>query len=446
MAKCKTRFKTKQALTMMDAVFLTVGTMIGAGVFSVFGLTVKTAGPSAMLAWIFVVLFSLPMAYIFSDLTGALAESGGPYVYLRNKWPWLGLWVAWLFLLSSIGAAVGLYISLIGMFEQFGLPYAQWIGLPILLSLLVVVSQGIHFGVRFQKWLSIGTILLLVMCIIIGFCHVRPPIWLQSQHSANALGLWQHFSFLQNHSFSPHGWFACAAAAFFAFWTYSGWEAVAVPSNAYQSKKHLAFGMLVGSMIVGLLYISVAVSALLSVPTEKIAAAMNPLVFVGNLAGPWVGAIVEWGSVVVVVSSLLSWLLTCSSLFQSVARDGLIPAPKFVFRIHGEYHPFWTVITGIIILLLSSLPIFTGVIAASSLTALIAYAAIFITVASDTSANWDGFIKHTLERRLWAGLALATTLFMITISGWHQLWPTLCLTACGGGIVLSQRVMQLRKV
>jgi amino acid transporter len=429
-------------LTAMDAVFVTVGTMIGAGIFSVFGLTVQTAGPSAILSWIFVVLFSLPMAYTFSDLTGALAESGGPYVYLRNKLPWLGLWTAWLFLLSAVGAAVGLYISLVGMLHQFGVPMPHIVGVVIAIALGVIVSKGIQLGVSVQKWLSIATILLLLFCIILGFSHAHPPTWIANVHEKQ-LSWW---GFFHSSSFIPHGWIGCAAATFFAFWTYSGWEAVTVPSNAYKSKKHLGYGMIIGSILVGLLYIAVAWSAILSIPSGQIENAMNPLVFVGDLAGPFAGLIVAWGSIVVVVSSLLSWLLATSSLFQAVARDGLIPSPKFIRRQKGEFHPFWTVVALVVIVGISSLPVFMAAIAASSMTALIAYAAVFITVACDKKATWDGFIRKAVSRRLFACFSLVTTLVMIGISGWNQLWPTLCLTAFGGFIVFSHWMVKLRRI
>jgi amino acid transporter len=432
----------RNKLTTMDAVFVTVGTMIGAGIFSVFGLTVQTAGPSAILSWVFVVLFSLPMAYTFSDLTGALVESGGPYVYLRNKLSWLGLWTAWLFLLSAVGASVGLYISLVGMLKQFGVPIPQVAGIAIAVFLGMIASRGIHIGVKVQKWLSIATILLLLFCIVLGFRHAHPPAWILHVHEPS-FGWW---SFFRSPAFVPHGWLGCAAATFFAFWTYSGWEAVAVPSGAYKSKKQLGYGMIIGSILVGLLYIAVAWSAILSVPTKQIAGAMNPLVFVGDLAGQWAGLIVAWGSIVVVVSSLLSWILATTSLFQSVARDGLIPTPKFTKQYRGEYHPFWTIVTLFVIIGISWLPVFTAAIAASSMTALIAYAAVFITVACDRKATWDGFIQRAVSRRLFAGFSLAMTLAMIAISGWNQLWPTLCLTAFGGFIVFSHWMVKLRKI
>ncbi len=442
------RENLKRKLSTTDAVFATVGTMIGAGIFSVFGLTVKTAGPSAILSWIFVVLLSLPMAYTFSDLTGALAESGGPYVYLRNKMPWLGLWTAWLFLLSSLGAAIGLYVSLVGMLAQIGIPYSELAGFWIAVILSMIVSRGIHLGVKVQKWLCIATILLLLLCIVLGFSHIHMPDWLSASFNDSGRSAHLHAwtTFANSASFIPHGWVGCAMATFFAFWTYSGWEAVAVPTGAYQSKKHLAFGMIIGSFIVGLLYIAVASSAILSIPAAKIASSMNPLVFIGDLMGPWGGTIVAFGSIVVVMSSLLSWFITCSSLFHSVARDGLMPAPKFTKGYQGEYHPFWVLVCFVLIVGVSTMPVFTAAIAASSLTALIAYAAVFITVACDRKATWDGFIRKVSGRRLLAVVSFITTMLMIAISGWHQLWPTLCLTAVGGCVVFFSRMVKLRKI
>lgn len=428
--------KDIRSLTTRDAVAITVGTMIGAGIFTVLGLTVRTAGPSALLAWILVVVLSFPMAYTFSDLTGALAESGGPYVYLREKRTWLGLWTAWLFLLSAAGAAIGLYISLIGMLAQLGAPHPGWIGTGILAALAAIVIRGIHLGARVQAWLSGATVLLLGACVAVGLAHAHQfRLLVHPLTRLHIAAAWL-----------PHGSFSMLTATFFAFWTYSGWEAVSVPAGAYASRKQLAHGMMYGSLIVGVLYILVAAAAIFSVPIAALENAVDPLVFVGQLAGPWFGMLVALGAIVVVVSSLLAWLITSAGLLQAAARDGLLPAPRFIRRHTGEYHPLLAAVAAVGIWAISQGPLFTAAVSASSLTALFAYLAIFGAVALDRGADWEGVVKGAARRRALACVSWITTLALVIMSGWSHLWPTLCLTGIGLCIVGTVQWRAQRKL
>jgi amino acid transporter len=420
--------RLNQPLGTRDAVSLTVGTMVGAGIFSVFSLTVKTTGWSAGFSWILIVVLSLPMAYSFSDLTGATAVSGGPYVYLRQKHKSLGLWVALLFLLSAVGAAEGLYTSLIGMMAQIGLSHNQaWLCATLLLAFLTgVVVRGLHLSARVARGFTWITLAILCTAIGIGFSHAH--LFLLTTHTHTTLSVASTSAF-------PHGWRSLLVATFYAFWTYSGWEAVSVPSGAYQSSRQLARGMMIGSAIVGLLYILVAWSALVSVPVHQLASVMNPLALVGSLLGEPFRVLIEWGTLVIVAGSILSWLIAASGLFQAAAREQLFPAPQAVRSHLGEYHWSVPLLCFALIVGLGRAPIFTAAISASSLTALFAYAMVFGTLLLDRHGSWRGVIQSVRLRQFTAGLSLCVSLFLIIVSGWTQLWPSLLLAALGLGCV-----------
>lgn len=424
--------QSHRSLNTVDAVALTVGTMVGAGIFSILSLTVKTAGPAAVLSWILVVLLSLPMALTFSDLTGVLSESGGPYVYIRTQTkPWMGLWVGWAFLVSAVGAAAALFIALVGMLSELGLPHAYLIGILVLIGLTTVTALGVHVGASAQRILTLSTVFLLLLCIVIGLLHMRSWGAIRSSTGAAAVGqsLQRRISGL-----APHGWWATLPATFFAFWTYSGWEAVAAPSGAYASRKALAKGMLIGSFLVGFLYILVAVAAVAAIPSSEIATHLNPMVILGALWNPAVGALIGWGAVVIVIGSLLAWLIASSALVQALMRDGLLPGGRLGNHT-GTYHVSLPIGIAVLLVLLAKLPVFSLLIAASSMTALVAYAAVFASVALDRHATWDGFIRTPRQRRLLAWLSLSMALTLVACSGWANIWPTLLLLAVGGLLI-----------
>ncbi|CAM3693893.1 APC family permease [Alicyclobacillus pomorum] len=413
----------QRKLHTLDAVALTVGSMVGAGIFSVLALTVKTAGVSAIAAWVLVVVLSLPMALTFSDLVGVLSQSGGPYVYIRDKSrPWLGLWTAWLFFVSAAGAAQALFIALTGMLRELGVHHVFGWSSLIVLILAGVTSVGIHMGALVQRVLTIGTVGLLVLCIVIGCMHPTQVSLARSSDWAIHLGL-------------PRD---VLQATFFAFWTYSGWEAVAVPSGAYKSRRSLAFGMIIGSLLVGVLYILVACSAIASVPVDQLSRYTNPLILVGRLCGPVASAVIGWGALVVVVGSLLSWLIATTTLVQATTRDGLLPLPRSWRWYRGEYHPLVPWGIALVLVLGSRLPIFSAAVAASSLTALIGYAVVFAVALFD-SEPWGGVFRNHGKRRVFAALSLLTTVLFIVFSGWNNVWPALVLALCGAALLWLRR-------
>jgi amino acid transporter len=336
-----------------------------------------------------------------------------------------------------VGAAEALFMSLVGMFRQMGIHASYPIGVVILVVLAIVVANGIHLGALVQRIFTVGTVSLLVLCIVIGLTHASGfglHGHLVTESARHATGAEGGVS-IDVHRIFPFGWSAVLPATFYAFWTYSGWEAVIVPSESYASSKALARGMMIGSILVGLLYILVALACVLSQPTAAIVRSMNPLVGVGNLLHPAVGVLIAWGAIVIVVGSLLSWLIASATLVQAVARDGLFPASKRLREYQGEYHPAIPVVIALLLVLGAALPIFAQAIAASSLMALIPYAVVFAVVAFDKAADWQGVFKRRGTRRAVACIACVMSIALIVFSGWSNVWPTLLLLTIGAGLI-----------
>src|SRR5919198_2532064 len=76
----------RRTLSLRDLIFITVGTVIGSGIFLTPGGVVRDAGSGgvALVAWIVGGVLSLLGALTFAELGAANADSGGLYAYLKE--------------------------------------------------------------------------------------------------------------------------------------------------------------------------------------------------------------------------------------------------------------------------------------------------------------------------------------------------------------------------
>src|SRR5207245_5880043 len=76
----------RRTLSLRDLIFITVGTVIGSGIFLTPGGVVRDAGSGgmALAAWIVGGVLSLLGALTFAELGAANPDSGGLYAYLKE--------------------------------------------------------------------------------------------------------------------------------------------------------------------------------------------------------------------------------------------------------------------------------------------------------------------------------------------------------------------------
>src|SRR5688572_10868287 len=95
--------KLNRTLGLAECVFFGVGSILGAGIYTLIG---KAAGLGGNMVWISFAIASvtaLATAFAYAELSGMFPASGGEYVYAKNA---LG---------KKAGAILGLSISLNGM-------------------------------------------------------------------------------------------------------------------------------------------------------------------------------------------------------------------------------------------------------------------------------------------------------------------------------------------
>src|SRR5947209_12172426 len=111
----------RRTLSLRDLIFITVGTVIGSGIFLTPGGVVRDAGSGgmALAAWIVGGVLSLLGALTFAELGATNPDSGGLYAYLKEAFgplpAFLYGWTMFLVIgsgsLATLGAAFPRYVS-----------------------------------------------------------------------------------------------------------------------------------------------------------------------------------------------------------------------------------------------------------------------------------------------------------------------------------------------
>ncbi|UZK70818.1 amino acid permease [Sphingomonas sp. S1-29] len=231
----------RRTLGNFDVLALTVGIVIGAGIFRTPALVAGVAGSAEMLiaVWVAGGLLSIIGALCYAELAAAFPNVGGDYHFLGRAYgERLAFLYAWARLSVIQTGSLALLAYVCGDYLQAILPLGAmgstiWAALAVIL-ISALNRAGVREGAAAQRWLTIAEVAGLVLLIVAGFlvspAEARPaPVTDDS-----ALGLMLVFVLL----------------------TYGGWsEAVYVSAEMKDAPRRMAPIMAAGLALVTLLYV-----------------------------------------------------------------------------------------------------------------------------------------------------------------------------------------------
>ena len=157
-------------LGLPSVLAISIGAMIGSGIFILPALAVDIAGPAVVLAYVIAGLLVVPAALSKSEMATAMPESGGTYLFIeRGMGPLLGTiaGIGTWFALSFKGA-----LALVG-----GVPYLlylfevpPWITTPLALTLATVLVAVNVLGAKQTGQLQV--VIVGVMLVALGWFAV----------------------------------------------------------------------------------------------------------------------------------------------------------------------------------------------------------------------------------------------------------------------------------
>lgn len=304
-----------------DAVVIGLGSMIGAGVFASFAPAAAAAGSGLLIG----LGLAAVVAYCNASSSAALAarypESGGTYVYGRERlgefWGYLA---GWGFVVGKTASCAAMALTV----AAYATPGAdRWVQAAVAVAVVAGVTAVNYAGV--QK--SAGVTRVLVGVTLVVLAVVVAAAWSSDGASLQRLEPFPGASF--------GGVLEAAGLLFFAFAGYARiatlGEEVRDPSSTIPKAIPTALGV---TLVV---YAAVAVAALAALGPSRLASVVDPLAVA---AGADLAPVVRVGAAVAAVGALLALLLGVSRTTFAMARDGHLPRTLAAVhpRFGGPYH------------------------------------------------------------------------------------------------------------
>jgi len=190
-----------------QGVALYVGAVLGTGVIALPALAAQAAGPASLLAWLGLVLASIPLAATFAALGARHPDSGGVSTYARRAFgPRAAAAVGWWFY-AAIPAGAPAAALFAGGYVAAVVGGGKTTVYATAVALFAAVGIANYFGVRIS-----GRIQLVLAGVLVTLLVVAAAASLPQAHLSNL------------HPFAPHGWLAIGSAAALLVWSFAGWR------------------------------------------------------------------------------------------------------------------------------------------------------------------------------------------------------------------------------
>jgi basic amino acid/polyamine antiporter, APA family len=300
----------QRRLGTADAVVLGLAAMLGTGVFAVWGPATAAAGRWLLLAVVLAGVVAACNAASTADLAVAHPESGGGYVYGRERLSHgAGRLAGVAFLVGKSASAA----AAAGVFGSYVLPSEP---LPAAILAIVIATvlntSGVRWTARGAYALVGATLVVLLLVVVLGLTGSGDVVVAAAPTApvvvVGGLG----------------GVLTAAGLVFFAFAGYARiatlGEEVRDPATTLRRAIALALGI---ALVV---YLLVAVALLVGMGPERLAAETSPLVaLVDSGRAPGLGVLVRVGAAVAAGSALLSVLVGVSRTALAMARQDELP-------------------------------------------------------------------------------------------------------------------------
>ncbi len=337
-----------RGLTLLDAVLLLVGGVIGSSIF----LTAKDiAGPLPhpvlfLLVWVLGGAISMCACFAFAELGTMFPAAGGQYVYMREAYGDLPAFLyGWM--MFSVGNGGSIAALAVGSAAYLGKIVPGVSQEHVVLSVAGVVLTRAHIAalimISVVTWINIGGLrrgaLLQNVATWAKFGAMAAFVILGF---AIGKGDWHHFTTGATHGLSMGASTGQLLSAFgvaliAVFWAYDGWVYIGwVAGEMKEPRRNVPLAMVLGVMIVGVIYVAMNMTYLYAMPISEIV--KHETIAHAAAVALFSPAAAEWLSAMVAVScfgAMACAILGSPRIYYAMARDGLF------FRRMAEVHPKW---------------------------------------------------------------------------------------------------------
>ncbi|MDL1913265.1 MAG: amino acid permease [Bergeyella sp.] len=344
---------------------LGVGAIIGAGLFSLTGITAaENAGPAVILSFIFAAIGCAFAGLCYAEFASMIPVAGSAYTY---SYATMGEFVAWVigwdlvleYALASAAVSASWSQYVAKLFSQFGIAipkeflYGPWEGglvnLPAvfivcILSLLLI--KGIRESALMNNILVVLKVSVVVLFIVLGWNFINhanhvpfiPTNEGEEMLKSGDIGL---LDFFRSDFYGRYGWSGVLRGAGVLFFAFIGFDAVSTAAQeAKNPQRNMPIGIIGSLIICTILYVlfSYVLTGLENYTVFKDDASPVATAF-AKTGYTFINSSMTLAIVAGYTTVILVMLMGQSRVFYSMSTDGLLP--KFFSELHPKNKTPW---------------------------------------------------------------------------------------------------------
>jgi amino acid efflux transporter len=300
----------RKSITWLQGAALTIGAVLGSGILVLPAITAGIAGPAALISWLLMGLFSLPMVIAIGAMSSRFPDAGGMAAYVRQAFGQGASQITGILMLSAM---------------PFGMPVTALVGAHYLGSVFAWPSTSVHLAAA----------VLLMIAITLNYRGIelsgRAQVFVVSSILfILTFAVWSAIPQVHSAAFTPlcpHGWLPVGEAMFLLFFAFMGWEMIGHLAEEFRNpRRDIPLSLAVALLLINVLYLAVA---FVTVGTGVYHAGNPVTVMVTLVAYRWgdmAGTVVALLGFIVCYCPVHTFVAGFSRLVYAQARDGHFPA------------------------------------------------------------------------------------------------------------------------
>ena len=352
----------KKSLGTLRLTFYGVGTIVGAGIYTVIGAAAGQASYDLWLSFILAAVAASFSALSYAELSSTYPNAGAEFIFVRKAFPKIDIpsfLTGWTIAFHSSATIAAVLLAFSGYFNTFFSVPSLLISYGVLIVLSLISITGIKKSSTANIIMVSIQLLGLFILIVVGLAETGPP----------------KAEFFKVESFS--GTLAATATLFFV---YTGFEHMAaLGSEVKNPGKTIPRAFLLTMVFTTVIYLLIAFTVLNIADPSELAKVDSPLSLAASNLNSWLPVTLAVAALFATANAAFSGIISISRLLFGMASVGELP--KFMTKTNAHKVPWVTTIVVMAavagFMLLGDIKIVAGM---SSLGALLVFVAVNIAL------------------------------------------------------------------
>ena len=299
--------KLERSLSLLEVTLMSVGIILGAGIYVVIGEAAGLTGNSIWIAFVIGAIVAAFTGLSYAELCSRFPRAGAEYIYVQNSFGRSYAWVTgWLIIAgnvigaSTVALGFGNYFNaLFGVLDVF------------IVAIIVLILSGIILIAGVKETASVT-----IIFTIIEATGLAIIIFIGMQK----LGSVDYFQIL-------HGMEGLIRAGVLIFFSYLGFQGITqLAEETKRPEKTIPKAIIYSIIITTIIYILVGISAVSVIPGSELAGEKAPLASIAEVVFGSKSFILLSGiALFSTFNTALMMLLTGSRLVYGMAREKALP-------------------------------------------------------------------------------------------------------------------------